>query len=100
MKHAKDETITISYEDAVCVMTALDYALCNQDAVAGEELKLLLSLVDRMASTFGFDTERLDRLLQGKKVPVDKAAFTTRRMRARQQAWIKRVQDGRMTDFD
>jgi translation initiation factor 2 gamma subunit (eIF-2gamma) len=100
MNHAKDATITISYEDAVCVMTALDYALCKQDAVAGEELKLLLSLVDRMASTFGFDTERLDRLLQGKKVPVDKAAFPTRRMRARQQAWIKRVQDGRMTNFD
>jgi hypothetical protein len=100
MEHAKDATITISYDDAACVMTALDYALCHQEAVAGEELKMLLSLVDRMAATFGFDTERLDRLLQGKKVPVDKAAFLTRRMRARQQAWIKRVQDGRMTNFD
>jgi hypothetical protein len=100
MAHAKDATITIGYEDAVCVMTALDYALCTQEAVAGESLKLLLSLVDRMTATFGFDTERLDRLLQGKKVPVDKAAFPTRRMEARQQAWIKRVREGRMTNFD
>ena len=43
MEHAKDATITICYEDAVCVMTALDYALCKQEAVAGESLKLLLS---------------------------------------------------------
>lgn len=100
MGHMHDAKITIGYEDAVCVMTALDYALCKQEAVAGDSLTLLLSLVDRMASTFGFDTERLDRLLKGKKVSIDKAAFTTRRMEASQQAWIKRVRERRMTNFD
>lgn len=100
MKHLHDAKITIGYEDAVCVMTALDYALCKQEAVAGESLTELISLVDRMAAKFGFDTQRLDRLLKGKKVSVAKAAFPTRRMVASQQAWIKRVREGRMTNFD
>lgn len=100
MDHASDATIVIGYEDAACIMAAVDYALCHQEAVAGEELTRLLSLVDRMAATFGFDTERLDKLLKGKKVNVTKAAFTTRRMHAQQQAWVKRVREDRMRDSD
>lgn len=93
MNHAYDATLTISYTEAAMWMTALDYALCHQGSVAEEELAVLRPMVDRMASTFGFNTYRLDRLLKGQKVPMDKAAFTTKRMASNRRAWFKRLRE-------
>lgn len=79
MDHAHDATIILTYREAGILMTALDYALCKQGKPSAEELQEIRPLVDRMVSTFGFPSERLDRLLKGQKVHVYRAAFTTQR---------------------
>lgn len=86
-----DKTITIGYEEAGMWMSALDHALCNQGKPCESELKILRPMVDRMSSTFGFSTFRLDRLLKGQKVRVYKAAFTTQRMASAKLAWARRM---------
>jgi hypothetical protein len=74
-------------------MAALDHALCKQGKPSAEELKDIRPLVDRMASTFGFPTERLDRLLKGQKVEVYRSAFTTQRSSDAFRRRIQRMMD-------
>lgn len=93
MEHAHDATINLNYREAGILMSALDHALCKQGKPSAEELQEIRPLVDRMVSTFGFPSERLDRLLKGQKVEVYRAAFRTQRTA---DAWRRRIQ--RMRD--
>lgn len=84
-------TIVLTYEEAATVMTALDHALCHQPPTSRAEREHLRPLIDRMSSTFGFRTDRLDELLKGRKVQPFKAAFETMRMARNTKAWFKRM---------
>jgi len=89
MDHAHDATIRLNYQEAGILMAALDHALCKQGKPSAEELEEIRPLVDRMVSTFGFPSERLDRLMKGQKVKVYRAAFTTQRS---SDAFRRRIQ--------
>jgi hypothetical protein len=94
VKHDQTATITIGYEEAGILMSALDHALCHQGKPCADELCVLRPIVDRLSSTFGFDTSRIDRLLKGQKVHVYKAAFTTQRMASTAKARAKKLKGG------
>lgn len=83
-------TMTINYVEAGVFITALDHALCHQGKPDMAALDELRPLVDRLASTFGFPTDRLDRLLKGQKVKPFRVAFRTQRMDSAAKAWAKR----------
>lgn len=84
-------TIVLTYDEAAKLMTALDHALCHQPPTSRAEREHLRPLVDRMSSTFGFPTDRLDDLLKGRKVEPCKAAFETMRMARETKAWFERM---------
>lgn len=86
----RNATMTINYLEAGVVITALDHALCHQGKPDKAALDELRPLVDKLASTFGFPTDRLDRLLKGQKVEPFRVAFRTQRMDSAAKAWAKR----------
>jgi hypothetical protein len=73
--HAFDATIILNYEEAGMVMTFLDFALCHSESLTEGSKRQLRPLIDKMSSTFGFNTERLDRLLKGQRVRKYPRAF-------------------------
>lgn len=68
MQHAQDATIVLNYTEAGMVMACIDHALCHSPGVTEGSLRRMRPLIDRMSSTFGFNTSRIDRLLKGQRV--------------------------------
>ena len=77
--HAHHATITLNYLEAGTLLAALDHALCHSATPCEGALRELRPLVDRMSVTFGFPTDRLDRLLKGRRVKKFDALFTPER---------------------
>ena len=67
VEHAYDATIVLNYREASMVMACIDHALCYSDGITPGSSSRMRPLVDRMSSTFGFNTARLDRLLKGQR---------------------------------
>lgn len=72
---AFDATVTLTYEEAGMLLSALDYALCNQPTPSEHSQRNLRPIVDKFAVTFGFPTARIDRLLKGQRVKKFDQAF-------------------------
>jgi hypothetical protein len=89
-----EATIVLSFEEAATLMSALDHALCHQQPTSRAERDHLRPLIDKMSSTFGFPTDRLDELLKGRKVKPFTAAFETMQMARKTKAWFKRMRGG------
>ena len=68
VEHAHDATIVLTYQEAAMAMACIDHALCHSPGVPEWSRRRMRPLVDRMSSTFGFNTARLDRLLKGQRV--------------------------------
>lgn len=72
---AFDAKVTLAYEEAGLLISALDYALCHSPKPSEHALRELRPLVDKLSSTFGFPTARLDRLFKGQRVRKFAAVF-------------------------